>query len=363
MSTKTTALLFASALMFAAACDTEETPDPAERAAETVGNSDLDAPADGARRHHERRDPAERLCGKIECSDEQAGAISELFANAHGKHGKHGDKAEFDHEAHAAQREAKHAALAEAFRAESFDADVLAELHGEGHEDREAAMAEHLDRGAALMVDLHALLTPEQRELLATEIEARGPGSLFGHHGKRGKHHGKRGHHGEGGKHHGEGHAKGDGVHDPSEHLARRVDHFCEAITCSEEQVAQLSATFEGVHEVHREAREKGPDFGQLAAAFRGETLDVELVRAELRASKGRDHGQSFGEFAAEVHAILTPEQRGIVADEIAEGGLHSLMGKGRHGKGHGDAPCAGKGGEGEEPCDEPCDKPCDGEK
>lgn len=357
MSTKTTALLFASALMFTAACDSEDVADPAERAAETAGltdAADLDGPH--ARGHHTRRSPAERLCGKIECTDEQVGAIADLFAGAHDE-GERGD-----HEARKAQMQAKHAELAEAFRSDSFDVDTIAELHGE----RGPSKAEHVDRGVDLLVGLHGVLTPEQRGLLATELEERGPGLVFGHHGKRGKrgkrgkHHGKhdgkhdgeRGEHdgkrGERGKHHGD-HAGLEGEGDPSQHLARRVEHFCEAITCSEAQVSQLTATFEGVHEAHRDAREAKPDFSELAAAFRADTLDADLVRSQLLASKdgAPDHARAFGEVASEIHAILTPEQRAIVADRIAEGGLHAVMGKGRgHGKKHGrkghpgDAPC-----------------------
>jgi Spy/CpxP family protein refolding chaperone len=162
-----------------------------------------------------------------------------------------------------------------------------------------------------------------------------------------------------GGKHGGKMHGKHggpDGVakggdeakRDPAEHLAKKVDALCEPITCTAEQKTQLTSTFEGVHQAHRDARAEHqankPDFKPLADLFRAETFDQAKVRAVLAEGKTHmqdrkaEHGQEFGSVLAEIHDILTPEQRGILADKIAADGLHSIMGghgKQGHGEGH----------------------------
>jgi Spy/CpxP family protein refolding chaperone len=201
--------------------------------------------------------------------------------------------------------------------------------------DREAEMIEFATK-------LHAILTPEQRAELADKIAAGGP-MLFGrHHGPKGKH----------GQHGGKGDERGpagEGKHDPAERLARAVDRLCAPISCTAEQETQLTATFTGMHEAKREARaelEQGePDFAPLAAAFGADTLDQAQLRAALAGGKVHmgerkaAHGEQLGVALAEIHDILTPEQRGIVADQIAAEGLRAVLGKGdgHHGKrGHG---------------------------
>jgi Spy/CpxP family protein refolding chaperone len=196
-------------------------------------------------------------------------------------------------------------------------------------------LGDHEARMLVFATELHAILTPEQRAQLADKIEAGHP-MLFGH--------GKRGHHGKGKGDHDKQGSHGDGE-DQADRLAHAVDRFCEPITCTAEQKTQLTATFEGAHEARRDAKAEHetdkPNLKPLADAFRAETLDESKLRAALaegklhRQDRKGDHAQQMGATIAEIHDILTPEQRAIVADKIEADGLHAVMGKGHHGKKH----------------------------
>lgn len=315
---RTIALLFASTLLFTtSACDSTDEP-VEDRAAEAQPGEVGDPGEVGAKRdHHGKHDPGERLCTVIECSEAQAAQIDELFAERH-------EQRDGSHEDKKADRAAAHKAIADAFRADSFDVAVLDRIAPEHDgEDREAQLV-------AFATELHALLTPEQRAKLADEIESGRP--LLFHHGKRGKH-------GKWGKKHGkEFDKKQEGDHE--DRLAHAVDRFCEPIRCTAEQSAQLTATFQGVHEAKRDARAEHhadkPDLKPLADAFRAETLDQDQLRAALpdKHERKADHLEHMGATLAEIHTILTPEQRAIVADTIEAEGLHAVIGKGkRHGK------------------------------
>lgn len=330
---RTIALLFATTLMFTAtACDSTEEP-VEERAAEIP---DAQPGEVGAKRDHHggkhgKHNPAEKLCAELECSDAQVAKIDELFASRH--EARDGDA----HEARKAARAEAHKAIADAFRADEFDVAVL---------DRAAPEADHdgEDRAAkmvAFATELHAILTPEQRAKLADKIESGHP-MLFGH-GKRG-HGGKHGKWGKHGKKHGKDFAE---QHDGDDRLAHAVDRFCEPITCTAEQETRLTATFQGVHEAHRDARaehEDGqkPDWKPLADAIRAETLDAGKLRAALPEGRGdkherkADHMKAMGATLAEIHDILTPEQRAIVAAKIEADGLRAVMGKDKHHGKHG---------------------------
>jgi Spy/CpxP family protein refolding chaperone len=311
---RTIALLFATTLMFTAtACDSPEEP-VEDRAAETpdAQPGDLDAKRDHHDGHWGKHNPAEKICSAVECTDAQLAQIDELFAK------RHEQRDEAAHEARKTARAEAHKAIADAFRADEFDVSVLDRVKPE-HEDgadREAKMI-------GFATELHAILTPEQRAKLADTIEAGHPMMFL---------HGKRGHHFD----------KGDGEPD-ADHLARKVDGFCEPITCTAEQKTQLTATFESVHEAKQEARAAHeadkPDLKPLADAFRAETLDEAKLRAALAEGKvdmqerKAEHGKQFGTLLAEIHDILTPEQRAIVANMIEADGIHALMGKRGHGK------------------------------
>ncbi len=341
--TRKIALLFASTMMFTAvACDSAE-ESVEDRAAEAT-----DAPDQvGAKRgHHGKFNPTEKLCAEIECSDAQAAQIDELFASRHDSRGGP-DKA--DHEARKAARADAHKAIADAFRADEFDLSVLERVASPNPEhdggDREAKMIE-------LATELHAILTPVQRAKLADKIQEGGLMMFFGGH------HGMRGHHGKGPRgtkdFAGEGN-EGKTEGDLAAHLAPRVEGFCEPISCTDEQKAQLTATFQGLHEAHHEARAEReadkPDFTPLADAFRADTLDeakLRTVLAEGKANKKErkaEHRKEFGGVIAEIHDILTPEQRAILADKIEADGLHSIMGG--HGRGHHKGKRGKRGGHG----------------
>ena len=329
-----TSALLACALLFTSACDSEElAPSEDERAAEL----DLEFAPEGdhehgARKHgkHARMNPAAHLCEKIACSEDQRGEIEALFETRRVAHeSKRGDK-----DARRAAHQEKNAKLAAAFRAEEFDASVLAQLHGERDH------GEHMQAMAEFAVELHALLTPEQREQFAEHAPM-----LM--HGKMGRHHGPR--HGKMGRHHrGEGKDKHEGMKRSHEQrLAHHVERFCEPLACSEDQQTQLAAAFAGAHEARKDAPK--PDMSGFAAAFRADELEASTLVELMQAAK-QEHGgerlEGMSSALSEVHAILTPEQRSTVADKIEAEGLHSLMGKkrGKHGK-HGKRGKHGKHG------------------
>jgi hypothetical protein len=327
-------------MLFTFACDADEAPVTEDRASELSDSSpdQVDGHHDGERGDRAKF-AAEKLCAEIECSDEQAARIAELFASRHDDRGH--DRHAGDREAHKATRAEANKAIAAAFAAAEFDASVLERAKPE----RDSTS--HEDQMIAFVTELHGILTPAQRAALADKVEA-GGGMMFGGHGK-----GMKGEHGKRGK-------KGD----KGEHLARKVDGLCEKVTCSEDQKTRLTATFEGAHEAHRDAREDSkdhePDFKPIAAAFRAQTLDASALRQAMAATKADhssrsdDRGQQLGAVVSEIHEILTPAQRAIVAAEIEEHGVHALMGKGgkRHGKrgGHGKHGGHDKGGDHDEP-------------
>jgi Spy/CpxP family protein refolding chaperone len=327
---RTIALLFATTLIFTLnACDSGDENPVEERAAEAT---DAVGPDGLARKHgkhgkHGKHNPADRLCAELECTDAQAAEIAALMSDLRPER----DAAA--HEARKAARGEAHEAIAAAFRAESFDVSVLERVAPERGDEREREA-----KMLSFATELHALLTPEQRAKLADRVAEGGP-MLFGHH-KRGK--GKHGKHGDwNGKkaHEGEGEAK----RDPAEKIAAKVGKFCEPIACTEAQVGQLTATFTDAHAARRAARAEHeadkPDFAPVAELLRADTLDQAKLRvamAERRAEGGEHKGaraEHMGALLAEVHGILTPEQRAIVADKIAAEGIHGLLGKG--GKGH----------------------------
>jgi Spy/CpxP family protein refolding chaperone len=320
MPSKTALVIAASMLFTTVACDSAE--DQVEDGAVEAPATD---PADirAERGHHgKRRNAADKLCAELECSEGQASEISELFAR------RHESRDSADHQARKAARAETHQVLADAFRAATFDPAVLErakpERDGGDHETKILAFA----------TELHGLLTPEQRAKLGDKIEAHGPMFLAGR-GKMGKH-GKMGKMGKMGK-------RGDKAKpDPAERLAHKVDRLCEPVSCTDEQKTRLTATFEGMHQARRDARAERkadkPDFSGLADAFRAETLDEAQLRAHLAEARQQmhdrkaDRGKAFGRVVAEIHDILTPEQRAIIAQKIEADGLRAVMG---HAKGH----------------------------
>jgi len=272
------ALVFAASLLFAVACDSTEAPNEDRAGAAVDDNPD----------HGERHNPAEKLCSELDCTEAQAAKIDELFASR--RAAKHPGA----RDAHKAARADANKLIADAFRADSFDAKLLERAHPK-HD-----AGEHQAKMVEFATQLHAILTPEQRVKLADKLEAKGP-MMLGHHGDKPK-------------------------RDPAERLAHKLDRFCEAVACTAEQKTQLSASFSGLHA-------DKPSFKPLADAFKAETLDPATLRAAILDRKAK-HGDEFGAVIAEVHDILTPEQRAIVAETIEVKGLHAVLGKGKHHKG-----------------------------
>jgi len=324
--TKLTApFMLTAALLIAPACDSEELdPDTELRADDDAAPEADDTRADHKRGRH---NPAERLCQELACSDDQRSQIEALFVAQ--KDARKARKAERgDRGDRKAKRAELNAELAAAFRADSFDGAVLERELGDA-----VKHGARLDHAAELIVGLHAILNTEQRAQLADRIEARGPWMLGGKH---------RGHHGPKGKkgRHGKRGADGDrddegrrGDNSPEQRLAHKVERLCETLSCTEDQKTRLSAAFEGAHEARRD-RPK-PDFTPLADSFRSASVDVDGVTAILAANKPdrSAHLEAVAGFLAEVHDILTPEQRAIVADKIEVEGMRGLKGKRHHGK------------------------------
>lgn len=127
-----------------------------------------------SKRHHRDDDgrhasrAAEHFCGPLDCTDEQAAELAEIFADR-------------------ADRDATRIALGAAFEAETFDPDAVSEL------------LHPTSAMGASIVSIHGVLNVDQRAQVAERIAEEGPravlGKKHGHHGKRPR--GKRGRHGK----------------------------------------------------------------------------------------------------------------------------------------------------------------------
>ncbi len=290
---KRTALFLAALALVA--CETE-TADPSARAAELEIDADddgeeLDDAQEGrhGKRHRAHDGAGTEICEAVACTDAQQEQVKAIFARP--ERGERGERPERP------DMSAADAALAKAFASEDFgEADLRARA------EQVPARAEDKSHRLEAMSELHAVLTPEQRTAFAAKISA---GEVFAGRGE-----GRRKHKG----------AEGD------EHASRRIEHFCEPLDCSDEQKAELT-------EIFAAKRESGPD-GQarkdaLAAAFGADTFDADAVRD----SSGHDPAAA-GAMLVEIHAVLSPEQRAVLAERIAERGPRLHMGKGgKHGR------------------------------
>ncbi|MCA9660169.1 MAG: Spy/CpxP family protein refolding chaperone [Myxococcales bacterium] len=318
-----TAFTLPLTLVFAA-CDSEPVDDRAA-AIEQAADDDLaDAEAGDEARHeargeHRRRAPGERLCATIECSGEQEAQIADLFAKNRPAKG--------DFKAHHEAGQEQRKALADAFRAGTLTADDL-RAH---HEAMKEKMAKR-DPGA-MLVELHALLTPEQRAIVADKMETRGLHFFGGKHGKRGKH---------GDDFKGDKPMKdGDHAGKHEAHMGKRIDKLCAKVECTDEQRATLEAKAAAAHEArvadrdaHKEAKTAAKQ--ALAQAFRGDSFSAADVDG-FKGSMESMHGAKASDMEAmilDLQALFTAEQRGVLADKIEKHGVGALMGKhGKHGK------------------------------
>jgi Spy/CpxP family protein refolding chaperone len=315
-----------------AACDTEtDSYEPEARQVEQPADEapvQREAPRDVKQFRHGMF--VERLCMEVSCDDDQHAAITALFESA-----KPRERPDRD------ARRPANKALADAFRSDSFSEDDLAAYH--------AAMTQlrrgRLDGREALVVDLHSILRPEQRDLLADRVaEGRMPFM-------RG-----RGHRGGWGPD-----AKGADDLAANDRVAQkrrelRVEVVCARLECSDQQRTQIAEIMseakprsQAKREPMKQAREK------LAAAFRSDDFSEEDMDAFKAggAALMQGHMQARGETIARVHGVLTPEQREKVASKIEQHGPRGLLGgkhgrRGKHGKrgghrGH-KGPWGGKG-------------------
>lgn len=285
-----------SAPLTVAACDQQD--DEA-----TAVESRSDAQADAGERHS----PVDRLCAALECSDAQAEQLAKLLPAM--PHRDHPDASAFA---------AANAALADAYRAGDFDADALDAWREAVHDgDAKPKLT------AESVLAIHAALDAKQRGTVADMLTAHGPhGLLGGGHGggKRGGGHGKGKRDGEAG-----------GKHDPAMFAAKMAEKTCEPLSCSAEQLQQITGIFA---DAKGSRPERGDTDTAFADAFRGASLDAGTVRAYLAGldAAHETHASRREQTAVAVHHVLTADQREIVAAKIATEGPHALMG-GKHGK------------------------------
>lgn len=277
--------------------DELETPEVAdERAAEAAPSADDDAPRPALGSHRGKGHKLERLCEKLECTDDQRARIEGLA-----------DRLWAERPEPTGDRDAANRALAKAFGGAGFSTADLQAFH--------AAMGPDADELDALLVEavveLHGILVAEQRATLAEKIERHGLPFVGG----RGGRHGKRG---------------GD------DRGAERVERLCGTIACTEDQQVRITALVQARPEPGEVPE---ADRVALAGAFRGESLDDDAVNVYLdAAAKVRAADRAAMEArVVELHGLLTAEQRATLAARIAEDGPRALglLGKGPHGKEH----------------------------
>lgn len=279
------------------ACDRDD-DDP--DASEEVRAGDQAAAPTGFGKHS----PVDKLCALVSCSDEQRAEIAALVPAK--------QKPERDH----AKRDAANAALASAFKSDSFSAAALADYRTATHDGDKRPKPT-----AQMIVGIHGVLEASQRDTLADMLEARGPGALFGKGGKHGdKKHGDKDKAGRG--------KKGD----RSERFAAEL---CERIDCKDGQATAIAAALTKAKPSHERNADADTAF---AEAFRADKLDAGTVTTYLAVLDSAHEREATQRDAAVVaiHGLLDAEQRGVLADEIAEHGLRALMPERRHHGGHG---------------------------
>lgn len=126
-----------------------------------------------------------------------------------------------------------------------------------------------------------------------------------------------------------------------------RGGKMCEKLGCTDAQKAQLKQIRDGVKDKIKVEREAIRGLKQqIAAEYRKDKLDSARLRdlyGQLDARKGTIEGYRRA-MRAQVHAVLTPEQRAAVADKL-ERRAERGHGKGKgHGKGRGKGHGKGRG-------------------
>jgi hypothetical protein len=283
-------------------CDRDDDDDASERAAEDERSEA--GPGFG-------HSPIDKLCALVSCSDTQRTQLTKLIP----------PKAKRERPDQA-KHSAADATLAAAFRSDSFSSEALAAYRStvpDGGERR--------GPDAAMIVGVHDILTAPQRDTVADVLEAKGPGALLGHRGMGGK-----GHHKD--KGHKDKQGKGEAGHGNGSHGERFAAELCEKIACNDGQAQAIATAItagKGSHD-----RDADAD-AAFAEAFRADALAAGTVSGYLGRLEAAHHKDAAARDATivKIHGLLDAEQRGVLADEIAEQGLRALMPeRGHHGRG-----------------------------
>lgn len=297
------ALPFAALLLVAPGCDSaeEELQDQA-RVADDADDAEA-APGDrhGDRhgKRHGKHGKAKMLghaCDMLECTDAQREELASLMPKRHHE----GDK-----EARHAEKQALHAQLADAFRADSLDTDVLSDLASKmeaRHADRRTDMIQAIVKG-------HAVLTAEQRAKAVDLVDTFADKMGKGRHGK-----------------------KGDGEGRMDEHVSR----LCDAIACTDGQPEQIKAALKDSMPTVTDA-EKQAAKAKIVAALQADSLseaDAAALVDQFDAIR-HAHKPEAMDLLSELHTILSAEQRETVAQLLETKGPRAIIGgkHGRHGK------------------------------
>ena len=296
------ALPFAALLLAAPGCDSaeEELQDQA-RVADDADDAEA-VPGKHHGKRHGKRGKGKMLghaCDLLECTDAQREELASLMPKRHHK-GDKGD--EGDKEARRAEKQALHAQLADAFRADSLDADVLSDLAAK----MEARHAERRSDTILALVKGHAVLTAEQRAKAVDLVDTFADKMGKGRHGKK---HGSEG------------------------RMDRHVSRLCDAIACTDGQPEQLEAALEDAMPELTDA-EKQAAKAKIIAALQADSLseaDAAAIVDHFTAMR-KAHRPEAMDLLSELHTILSAEQRETIAQLLETKGLRAILG-GRHGK------------------------------
>jgi Spy/CpxP family protein refolding chaperone len=237
-----------------------------------------------------RRAERERLCARLGCTDEQAAAVAALYEDAGTR--PRGSRRD-------ARREAD-IELANAFRTDAFSTahvDAYAQRGG-GDEERDDYLRE--------MEALHGILTPAQRELLAEEIETRGPP--------------------------GGGPRRSGDANRPV--VTARGDALCELLRCNDAQAKRIEAFMSQAQADQRAgASSKAEDHRQaIAAALRSASFDAAALQVGIDArAAGRDAKmKAVADALVAIHGVLSVPQRAMLAGKIEQDGLRAVFAAGQ---------------------------------
>jgi len=303
------ALPLATLLLAAPGCDSaqEELPDEAR----VADDAEADSPGEHHGKRHGKHGKARMLghaCDLLECTDAQREELAALMPQRHRK----GDGDEAEREARRADKQALHAELADAFRQDSLDTDVLSDLATKmesRHAERRADTIQALVKG-------HAVLTAEQRakavDLVDTFADklAKGPGKK----GKKGK------------------------MHDGEARLDKHVERLCDAVACTDGQPEQIRAALKDARPKLTDA-EKQAAKAKIVAALQADSLseaDATAIVDHFTALR-HAHKPEAMDLLSELHTILSAEQRQTVAQLLETRGPRAIVGgkHGKHGKKH----------------------------